>query len=121
MLVEDEETVRRLFKEAMERSGYQVLEARDGRHGWEVFQGHPGPINLLVTDVVMPQMSGRELAERILGIRPEVEVLFMSGYTSDARVAHSISQAAGFLQKPFLPNKLVESVREALDRARAKA
>jgi CheY-like chemotaxis protein len=96
-----------------------VLEARHGAEAVEVANRHAGPIHLLVTDVVMPQMSGRELAERMGPLRPNLSVLYMSGYTDDAIIRHGVLGAdTAFLQKPFTPVALVQRVRETLDLAR---
>ncbi len=97
-------------------SGYVVLEARQGAEALEISNRHAGTIHLLVTDVVMPQMSGRELAQRLATLRPELKVLYMSGYTDDAIVRHGVlASGIAFLSKPFTPNALALKVREVLD------
>ena len=102
LLVEDENGVRELAREYLEMSGYSVLEARDGHTALELAAMHSGPIHLLMTDVVMPGISGRELAERIVQIRPGIKILYMSGYTDQAIVHHGILDTdAVLLQKPF--------------------
>ena len=117
LLVEDEATVRELVHELLVREGYTVLEAADGVAALAVAARHPGPIHMLVTDVVMPGMSGGELASRFLRERPGVRVLYISGYSDDAIVRAGISQAdSAFLQKPFSYESFVAKVREVLDR-----
>ena len=97
-------------------NGYNVLEARHGAEALEISDRHQGPIHLMVTDVVMPQMSGRELAQRLQPIRPDMRVLYMSGYTDDAIVRHGVLGAGmAFLSKPFTPDALALKVREVLD------
>ena len=119
LLVEDEARVRELVREILEMSGYRVLEARHGAEALEISQHHDGPIHLMVTDVVMPQMSGRELAQRLAPLRPEMRVLYMSGYTDDAIVRHGVLEAGtAFLSKPFTPDALAAKVREVLDTPR---
>ena len=116
LLVEDEEEVRRFTREVLERLGYTVLEATGAMDAVVISERHLGVINVLLTDVVMPQMSGRELAEAIAGARPETKVLFMSGYTDDAIVRHGVLEAGiKFLEKPFSPQTLAVKVREVLD------
>jgi CheY-like chemotaxis protein len=116
LLVEDAQRVRAVVREILEMSGYVVLEARHGAEALEISNRHAGPIHLLVTDVVMPQMSGRELAQRLATLRPEMKVLYMSGYTDDAIVRHGVlASGIAFLSKPFTPNALALKVREVLD------
>ena len=116
LLVEDEEMVRDMAHEILRMSGYQVLEAKHGEDALNVSERHDGPIHLMLTDVVMPQMSGRELAERLVPMRPEMRVLYMSGYTDDAIVHHGVlDEAMAFIEKPFTPNALARKVRVALD------
>jgi len=117
LLVEDEEVVRRLGHRVLTSLGYEVLVARDGPDALRIVQSWPGTIHLLATDVVMPRMSGRELADLLRTRRPDAKVLFLSGYTESA-VAHRGVLAAGsdFLQKPFTPGMLARRVREVLDR-----
>ena len=122
LLVEDEEAVRRATREILEMRGYRVLEAADGEHALEVFAQHGAPIHLLLTDVVMPRMSGRELAERITAASPATRVLYMSGYTNDAIVHHGVLGAkTAFIEKPFSVAALAQKVREVLDSARPSA
>jgi PAS domain S-box-containing protein len=117
LLVEDEDGVRSLARHTLLRQGYHVLEARHGGEALLLCERHPDPIHLLATDVVMPQMSGRELAERLLPLRPEMQVLYMSGYMDDAIVRHGLINAGvPFLQKPYTPAALAAKVREVLDK-----
>jgi PAS domain S-box-containing protein len=117
LIVEDEDGVRALSHSVLEDCGYRVLDARDGVDALRVAGEHLGHIDLLVTDVVMPRMGGREVAERLATTRPATKVLFLSGYTDDAVVRHGIFQAqVSFLQKPFRPALLVMKIREVLDK-----
>jgi len=118
LLVEDASKLRRLTRQYLENQGYTVLEAADGAAAIEVSNAHPGPIHLLLTDVIMPGMNGRELAYRISSLRPETKVLYMSGYTEKA-VGHNAMLDAGItlLQKPFTLPALKTKVREVLDTA----
>ncbi|MGH7321738.1 MAG: GAF domain-containing protein [Candidatus Rokuibacteriota bacterium] len=116
LLVEDEAQVRDLGREILEMHGYTVLEAPHGARALQLSQQHGGPIHLMVTDVVMPHMSGRDLAERLMPLRPEMKVLYVSGYTDDAIVHQSmLDPGTPFLQKPFTPEALGQRVRELLD------
>jgi PAS domain S-box-containing protein len=116
LLVEDEANVRRLGRQYLESQGYTVLEAADGAAAIEVSNAHPSPIHLLLTDVIMPGMNGRELAHRISSLRPESKVLYMSGYTENV-IGHNGTLDAGvnLLQKPFTLPALKAKVREVLD------
>ena len=116
LLVEDERGVRHLARDVLGRYGYRVLEAGDGSEALRLAASHEGSIDLLLTDVVMPGMSGAELAERFLALRPGVRVLFASGYASDAVMRHGITDGVPFLQKPFEPDELVRRVRELIER-----
>ncbi len=116
LLVEDEPLVRRLAARVLDERGYTVLKAADGTEALRVAQDYPGAIHLLLTDIVMPQMNGRVLAERLLQIRPTIKIAFMSGYTDDAIVRSGVpKQDVTFLQKPFTEVTLTRIVREALD------
>jgi PAS domain S-box-containing protein len=116
LLVEDGELVRTLGRRALQALGYTVLVASNGSEALRAAQAHAGSIHLLVTDVVMPGISGRELAESLKLLRPEMRVLYMSGYTDDAILRHGVSQSVtAFLQKPFGPADLGRKVRDVLD------
>ncbi len=116
LVVEDEMSVRKLAAEFLGSNGYRVLEAQDGAEALQVCEEHRAPIHLLLTDVVMPGMSGRELAVRLVGARPEMKVIYVSGYTDDAIVQHGVrEEGTVFLQKPFSLDALARTVREALD------
>ena len=118
LLVEDAAAVRAVTKQALERQGYVVLEAPDGEAALRLAQQHRGPIHLLLTDVVMPRVSGRELAERLTQVRPDMKVLYASGYTDDSVVRHGILElGTAYLQKPFSPESLARKVRDVLDAA----
>jgi CheY-like chemotaxis protein len=114
LLVEDEPQVRKLIREVLRGRGYTVLEAGDGVEALRVAAGHAGPIHLLVTDVVMPRLSGRALAEHLMALRPALKVLYLSGHTDDAVTAHGVREGVSFLQKPFTPDALAGRVREVL-------
>jgi two-component system cell cycle sensor histidine kinase/response regulator CckA len=117
LLAEDEEMLRNLIRQVLTSFGYQVLEAANGAAALVVCEQYQDPIHLLITDVVMPEMSGRELTDRLAGLRPEMKVLFMSGYTDDTIVRHGILESdLAFLQKPFTPHDLARKVREVLDK-----
>ncbi len=115
LLVEDEDAVRALAREVLRRHGYAVLEARHGVDALTVVEAHADTIDLMVTDVVMPHMSGRDLAERLGAVRPAMKVLFMSGYTDHAAVHRDLTPGTAFLQKPFTPDLLARTVRQVLD------
>jgi two-component system cell cycle sensor histidine kinase/response regulator CckA len=115
LLVEDEESVRELVRETLVSKGYKVIEAGDGDAGLRIAQSHDGLIDLLITDVVMPGMGGCELAQRVAASRPQMKVLFLSGYTEDAIVHHGVLEpGTAFLQKPFTLQVLARKVREVL-------
>ncbi|MFS8084368.1 MAG: ATP-binding protein, partial [Acidobacteriota bacterium] len=116
LIVEDEEMVRNLAHEILIDHGYNVMLASNGVEGLRVSKAFDGSIDLMITDVVMPEMSGRELAENIALLRPETKVLYMSGYTDDAIVRHGVlEESKSFIQKPFLPDLLLRKMREVLD------
>lgn len=117
LVVEDEEPLRRLTRRILESRGYRVLDAADGEAAIRLMATTPGRIDLLLTDVVMPRMSGRELAERLLPVYPWLRVLFMSGYTEDTILQHRISELGiTVLEKPFSRDDLATAVRSTLDR-----
>jgi PAS domain S-box-containing protein len=115
LLVEDETGVRELIRDFLARCGYTVLEATEVPEAFALFETHANHLDLLITDVVMPQMNGRVLAERLLERQPGLRVLYMSGYTDDQVLVQGIAGGAGFLQKPFTPDVLARKVREVLD------
>jgi len=116
LLVEDEPDVRQLIGDLLRENGYTVLEAEHSGEAIEICQKYERPIQLLLTDVVMPQMSGPELAKLLLPMRPEIKVLFMSGYTDTAVVSQGwLAPGTAFLQKPFTQEILVNKIREVLD------
>jgi signal transduction histidine kinase/CheY-like chemotaxis protein len=115
LLVEDESTILRLARRILQAKGYAVLEASNGREGLALCEAHQGRIDLLLTDVMMPGIGGRELAERVLKLRPGMKVMFMSGHMEDAFLSEGVGKGAVYLQKPFGPIQLAQKVREALD------
>src|SRR3989454_7109923 len=116
LVVEDVAAVRAVTRQMLERQGYCVLEAANGATALSLARQHHSAIHLLVTDVVMLEVSGRELADQLVQLRPDMKVLFMSGYTDDAVVRHGILQEGiAYLQKPFTPDTLARKVRSVLD------
>jgi len=116
LVVEDEAAVRNLVRAVLERKGYVVFVAHDGAAALDLVDKHTGAIHVLLTDVVMPGMNGREQAERIVKDHPGVRILYMSGYMDDAVMRHGIVESGvAFLQKPFTPLALARKVREVLD------
>ena len=117
LVVEDQQSVRGFVQSLLKLNGYHVWEAADGIEALRICRQHPGEIQLLVTDVVMPGMSGRELAEQLAVEQPSIKVLYMSGYTDDTVVHAGVAQAGmAFLQKPFSPTTFTHKVREVLDK-----
>lgn len=114
LLVEDEDGLRRLLRKFLEASGYVVHEARNGREGLEMCEAHEGPIDLLVTDVEMPELDGHELVEGALKVRPDLTVIFMSGHPREKIFQNMVRKETAFLQKPFTPSMLAQQVRETL-------
>jgi len=115
LLVEDEKGVRELAREYLQMIGYNVIEAENGYAALELASMHAGKIHLLMTDVVMPGISGRELSERVKTVRPDIQVLYMSGYADQAVVHHGILKSdAVLLQKPFTLSALALKLREIL-------
>ncbi|MBI5575364.1 MAG: PAS domain S-box protein [Deltaproteobacteria bacterium] len=119
LLVEDEDVVRSLIKTVLTEHGYTVLAAADGAEALKIGREYSGPIDLILTDVVMPNMGGRQAADSLAPHRPGIKVLYISGYTDDAIVSHGVLEAGiAFLQKPFTPHSLLRKVREVLDNAK---
>ncbi len=117
LLVEDETSVRRLAARVLRGLGYAVIEAVNGRDALNIAHERDEYMHLVVTDVIMPQMGGRELADQITSLRPETKILYMSGYIDDDAVLSRVfDQSIDFLQKPFTPGALARKVREVLDR-----
>ncbi|MGH9748021.1 MAG: CHASE4 domain-containing protein [Candidatus Acidiferrales bacterium] len=116
LFVEDEESVRELVRDYLGKSGYRVLDAPDGIQALDTAAAHPGPIHILVTDVVMPRLSGRELVTQLSAARPDLRVLYISGYTDDSIFRHGVLEGdVAFLQKPFNLKDLAQKIREVLD------
>lgn len=115
-MVEDEAPVRRLLVRTLNGAGYTVIEAANGADALLKLATADGKLDLLVTDVVMPQMGGRELATKVTAKHPDLPVLYLSGYTENAIVHHGVLDAGlVFLQKPFTPEELLRRVRDVLD------
>jgi DNA-binding response OmpR family regulator len=114
LVVEDDGAVRRLARDILLQAGYSVIEARDGDDALIRTRAHPSPIDLVITDVVMPGLTGRELAMRLSDAFPGIRVLYTSGYTKAATMTAGIDVTAPFLPKPFLPADLLGKVREVL-------
>jgi two-component system cell cycle sensor histidine kinase/response regulator CckA len=116
LLVEDEPDIRDFVGEVLQDQGYTVLEARDGEDALRVVEQYREPLHLVLTDVAMPKLGGRDLVARLLAQHPHLNVLYMSGYTDDALGARSVLEAgATLLAKPFTPRELVSTVRQVLD------
>ena len=116
LLAEDDDSARKLIRTVLQDYGYRVLEAQGGKEALQLNEHHKGPIHLLLTDVVMPGMGGRKLAERLQPLQPKMKVLYMSGYTDNAIVHHGVLESGmSFIQKPFAPKVLVSKCRKFLD------
>jgi CheY-like chemotaxis protein len=121
LLCEDDDAVRRMANEMLAAAGYTVLVARNGTQAREVARAHGRPLDLLVTDVIMPDTNGRALADQLQAAQPDLEVLFISGYTSNVIAHHGVlDQGVSFLQKPFNRRELLQHVRDILDRSPAR-
>jgi DNA-binding response OmpR family regulator len=121
LIVEDEAAIRMLVRMALERCGYRVLTAESGTDALEVADRHQGDIHLLITDVMIPDMNGPDIATELAASRPNLNTLFMSGYMDDALTDHG--RRAGhvdFIEKPFSPRVLAQRVREILDRSQPR-
>ncbi len=117
LIVEDDDRLRKFARKALQRYGYTVLEAENGEEALQVGEAHEEPIHLLLTDVVMPKMTGRETAERLQPLRPEMKVLYMSGYTGNTIADDGVlAPELNYLEKPFTPESIARKVREVLDR-----
>ena len=117
LLVEDEPLILRMAKRVLGELGYTVLTASNGHEALEVLGRHAGDVRLLITDVIMPKMSGRELAARVTALRPDIRVLYSSGYAADAIGEDGVlGEGINFLAKPYVPSRLAEVVRDVLDR-----
>jgi CheY-like chemotaxis protein len=117
LLAEDEDAVRQLATSILEGTGYRVLKAANGEEATQIVRTFPGTIHLLITDVVMPQISGRQLADTVKTLRPDIRVLYISGYTDDVISHHGVfGPDTAFLQKPFSPSAFITKVRELLTR-----
>ena len=120
LLVEDNDSVRALAREALTRSGYRVFEACNGEEGVRIAREEAGSIDLVITDVVMPVMGGRELAARLSAMWPSLKILFTSGYTDDAILNEgTMPPGTAFIQKPFTPESLLRVARDMLDHVSA--
>ncbi len=118
LLVEDEASLRELLREVLEANGYSVLVARDGAEALKIAQAHTGTIHIMVTDVIMPGMSGPKIVDLVAPTRPEMKVLFLSGYSDESATRHAlVGPGRAFLSKPFGPEVLLRKVRESLGAA----
>jgi CheY-like chemotaxis protein len=115
LVAEDSDLVRQLTREMLEVRGYQVLEASNGNDALEICKTYTGPIHMALSDVVMPGMTGRELAERVVQVRPDLKVLLMSGYTDEITKTSFRQGGLHFIEKPFTSNSLAQKIREVLD------
>ncbi|HTK75875.1 MAG TPA: PAS domain S-box protein [Gemmataceae bacterium] len=116
LIVEDEDMVRGMIRTVMQWNGYTILEARHGAEALALCDQYPRPIDLLITDIVMPKMNGRELSEKLLKLRPNLKVLYISGYAGETLSKLDQKDVGNFLQKPFTPNVLAQKVHETLER-----
>ena len=117
LIVEDDDGLRKLSQKILQQRGYRVLAAENGEDAMRISKEHEGPIDLMITDVVMPKMNGREVAERLQPLHPQMKVIYMSGYTDNAIAHHGVlAPGLNFLEKPFSPGVLARKVREVLDK-----
>jgi CheY-like chemotaxis protein len=115
LIVEDDNSLRKLMRTVLKQNGYKVLEAENGEDALRVSEAHDGPIDLLITDVVMPKMSGKEAADRLQPLYPQMKVIYMSGYTDNAIVQHGVlAPGLNFFEKPFTPEDLAHRVWKTL-------
>ena len=116
LIVENEAAIRHLLQMALQKNGYRVLTAESGREALDLINAHSGPIHLLITDVMMPDIDGPELVRRLSTLRPDTRTLFMSGYMDDALGEQGVLPSnVNFIQKPFSPRTIAQRVREILD------
>ena len=121
LLCEDDAPVRELITQSLQAAGYTVLAAGTGGEGLEVARNHAGAVDLLITDVIMPDMNGRALAERLAAMRPDLPTLFISGYTSNVIAQHGVlEEGVEFLEKPFTRQDLLTKARAVLNKARSE-
>jgi CheY-like chemotaxis protein len=116
LVLDDEDSVRRLVTAVLESAGYLVLPAAQGARALDIARSHPDAIDLLITDMTMPEMDGRQAADAIRALRPQCRVLFMSGYPLQVALPDGIPATDGFIQKPFVPRLLVQRVKEILNK-----
>lgn len=117
LIVEDDEMIRKIARTTLQHYGYRILEAQEGQEALKISHEHKEPIHLIVTDVVMPRMSGPEFAQRMKYLRPETRVLYMSGYADEAIFRHEVlAPGVNFIEKPFSPEGLARKVREVIDK-----
>ena len=115
LIVEDDEALLEVTRQSLGEADYTILTARNPSEAIQICERHSGPIHLMVTDVVMPGMSGAQLATHLSALRPEMQVLYVSGYTDDTIVRHGVLEPGlAFLQKPFSPKALIRKVDEVL-------
>jgi CheY-like chemotaxis protein len=114
LVVEDSAQLRELFRDVLELHGYKVLDAPNGRAAVDVAAAYAGTIDLLLTDVIMPEMNGRQLADRLVATRPGIKVMFASGYSADDLVRHGVEAGMAYMQKPFSPESLAQKVKDVL-------
>jgi DNA-binding response OmpR family regulator len=115
LVAEDDSALRRLIRITLELTGYKVLEAKDGQDALSICEGYDGPIGLIVTDLVMPRVTGLQLKEKAVALRPETKFLVISGYANDSvNKLGELATNADFLEKPFLPDELVARVQKLL-------